>query len=368
MCSVHHILMYTHAFIYSDMKRANLLVYIFVAGVILSCTPRASKTVVETFEISLSPVCEDDILLGMPNKLALSGDIMAISDTKMDSLVHFVNVRDGKYIGKGCAYGQGPNEMSMITSLSPMGEHGYTVYEPNRRTLYRMYPDGANGRIETLFHNGRDSVHFHREVHPLTDGNYVATGFYRSSQFCLLDSLGNVCRTFGEYSFRDEQEREVPEIVKSQVYQAAMTVAPSATHLLAYCLLGDILSFYKVEKGVPVLQETRCLSFPEYKYDGENYLGASQENKLAYLDATSTDDYIFLLYSGRSIREEGMKAFAGNTVCVYNWNAEKVAELKSDMDLKCLSLSPDGAVVYAIAIDGNPVLMKFSLPEKFQKR
>ena len=127
------------------MKRAKLLVYIFVAGGLLSCTPRASKTGVERFEISLSLVCEDDILLGMPNKLVLSGDIMAISDTKMDSLVHFVNVKDGKYIGKGCAYGQGPNEMSMITSLSPTGGHGYTVYEPNRRTLYRMYPDGAGG-------------------------------------------------------------------------------------------------------------------------------------------------------------------------------------------------------------------------------
>ena len=103
-------------------------------------------------------------------------------------------------------------------------------------------------------------------------------------------------------------------------------------------------------------------TFPEYKYQGDNYFGVSRECPLTYLDATSTDDYIYLLYSGKTTQDVGLTAFYGNRIFVLNWEGKKVAELQCEQDLAALCLSPDGKTMYVIAYNPEPELMYFRVP------
>ena len=193
---------------------------------------------------------------------------------------------------------------------------------------------------------------------------HLATGLYGEHQFCLLDSLGNIVNKFGEYPYRDEEERGLSGIIKSQVYQGDVTIAPSGKRFLSCILCGDLVSIYEYNEATGYFQPKKNMytTFPEYKYQGDNYFGVSRECPFTYLDAASTDDYIYLLYSGKTTQDVGLTAFYGNRIFVLNWEGEKVAELQCEQDLAALCLSPDGKTMYVIAYNPEPEVMYFRLP------
>lgn len=346
-----------------QIKRRNGIMFVLVAlCALLSCKPDQKKIDVVISDVSCQSVFCSDSVLGAPNALALSGSILAIVDTQSDSLIHFVDVGKQKYLRKGGALGQGPSEFTMITSLNSSSNNSFCLYDPNKRTFFNMacLTDGTS--FTPLFKI--DSL-MHYEVRPLAGHSYLATGIYEDSRYCLIDSQGRIEKVFGEWPFRDEKEKNVSGRIKSQAYMGGMTVNPSGTKFLSYVATADILSFYHLEKGGVHLVKESCLTYPDYAYNDNSGLfrGTSREAPLTYLAATSTEEYVYLLFSGKNTDKYGLGAFSGNTIYVYDWNGNKVAELKSDKDLQCLCVSQDGKVIYTIANDPEPVLVRILLPE-----
>lgn len=52
----------------------------------------------------------------------------------------------------------------------------------------------------------------------MANGKYIAPGIYDNYRFCLLEPDGQVQSTFGEWPYRDEEEKKVSGIVRSQAY------------------------------------------------------------------------------------------------------------------------------------------------------
>lgn len=334
-----------------------------ISFALLSCKPSQKNTDVVISNVSCQSVFYSDSVLGAPNALALSGSILAIVDTQSDSLIHFVDVENQKYLRKSGTLGQGPSEFTMITSLNSGPNNSFCLYDPNKRTFYNMACLTDSTSFTPLFKI--DSL-MHYEVRSLAGHSYLATGIYEDSRYCLIDSQGRIEKVFGEWPFRDEKEKNVSGRIKSQAYMGGMTVNPSGTKFLSYVATADILSFYHLEKGGGhLLVKESCLTYPDYAYndDSGSFRGTSREAPLTYLAAASTDEYVYLLFSGKNTSKYDLGAFSGNTIYVYDWNGNKVAELKSDKDLQCLCVSQDGKVIYTIANNPEPTLVQILLPE-----
>ena len=123
-----------------------------------------------------------------------------------------------------------------------------------------------------------------------------------------------------------------------------------------------MISIYEAATDSFRLVKNIYKSFPEVRTQGEQFLGFTRETVLTYQDAVSTDEYVFLLYSGRTVREYVLSAYNGNRIFVLNWEGEKVAELQCEQDLAALCLSPDGKTMYVIAYNPEPEVMYFKLP------
>lgn len=346
-----------------QMKRKNrIMLGLAVSFVLLSCKPSQSKMDVVISDVFCQPVFFGDFILGAPNALALSGSILAIVDTQSDSLIHFVDVEKQKYIRKSGTLGQGPKEFTMITSLNSSLNSSFCLYDPNKRTFYDMTCMSDSTSFSSLFRI--DSL-MHYEVRPLAGHSYLAVGIYETNRFCLVDSQGQIKKVFGEWPYRDEKEKNLLGQIKAQAYMGGMTVNPSGTKFLSYVATADILSFYHLKEGEAHLVKESCLTYPDYAYNdnSSSFRGTSREAPLTYLVAASTEKYVYLLYSGKNTIKYGLDAFSGNTIYVYDWNGNKVAELKSDKDLQCLCVSPDGKVIYTIANAPEPTLVRILLPE-----
>ena len=79
------------------------------------------------------------------------------------------------------------------------------------------------------------------------------------------------------------------------------------------------------------------------------------------IDACATDDYVYTLYAGRSLKEHGMKCFQGNLIRVYDWKGTLVKKLQLDVDVEQIVVSKDDRKIYAIADLPDPVLVVFEL-------
>ena len=101
----------------------------------------------------------------------------------------------------------------------------------------------------------------------------------------------------------------------------------------------------------------------DYKYDKENqrYLGVSRHNPDAYLWGCGTDEYIYLLYSGKNYADDGEKTFVSSQIEVYNWEGEKVKTLMLDIPIQGMVVSEDDSTMYAIALNPEPQIVAFDL-------
>lgn len=347
-----------------QIKRKNSLLWglIISSTLLLSCQSGKKNTAIVKADVSCQPLLSNELMLGAPNAVALSGSVLAITDTQSDSLIHFVDIEKQKAIQKAGSLGQGPNEFTMITSLNPGKNHSFHLYDPNKRTLYQMDSTTDGTSFTPLFHI--DSL-MHYEVRPLADHSNVATGIYEKNRFRLVDAQGQIKKSFGEWPYRDEKEKNLSGRVKAQAYMGGLTVSPSGTKFLSYVATADILSFYQLEKGEIQLVKENCLTYPDYAYNdpSSSFRGTSPKAPLTYLAAASTEKHVYVLYSGKSTDKYDLGAFNGKMIYVYNWDGEKVAELKSDQDLSCLCVSPNGKAIYTIANMPEPTLVKIDLPE-----
>ena len=341
----------------------KLLPFVFCLMLLASCQP-ANKEV-KTYPITLEKLPGGDFLMSGVSQLVLFDSVLAVRETRRDSVVHLYDLRENRYIGMQCPIGQGPDEFTPVLFLSADRRGGCTAYDPNLSMLYRLKRE-AKGTIglQRIWETDKTKGLLHSNIYPLGNGTYLATGIYDNHCFCLLDSTGNTIRAFGEYPYRDKEERQLSGIIKSQIYQGNITIAPSGKKFLASKDCGDLISIYAIETDSFRLLKNVYATFPEYKYQEEHYLGMSRETPLTYLDAVSTDDLVFLLYSGRSVQEAALSAFYGNRIFVLNWEGEKVTELQCEQDLAALCLSPDGKTMYVIAYNPEPEVMYFRLPLK----
>lgn len=336
----------------------SILIILFLS----SCSSGVQKTV-RVEHVVCQQICGDDYMLGGPSGMALSDSILAVVDVKTDSLFHFFNIETGEYIGKCGVRGRGPSEFTVISSLNSCDEGAFSFYDANKKSFY--YTDVITNRdVQFTHHFSVDSI-FPFKVHPLANEKFISTGLYENYRLCLLGRDGQIKTTLGEWPYRDEAERKVSGYIRSQAYMFDIAVSPSKTKFLTSLFSADILAFYQLENDSVHLLKELIVTYPDYEYrnNPNEYSGTSKDAPMWYLSATCSDDYVYVLYSGKTFREHGLRVFEGNVIYVYTWNGDKIAMLKTDKMLREFCLSKDGKSMYAIANDPNPVLVRFSLPQ-----
>ena len=342
------------------MERNLLLGCILL--IFVACTSKNSD-VVKRIPISFHRVCEEDFLMAAPVKMALCDTMMALVDVRMDTLIHIVDVKNGEYKGKTGALGQGPNEFSYISSIASCKD-GWLLVDSNVGALYKLHFNGKPC-LNRIFRYTNSAGYFHNQIIPVTDSLFITTGIYFEGRFCILNGKGDIIHNkLEEYPWHNKEEQRIPGIVKSQLYAGGILLSPDKTKMLAYTNVGDLLSFYHINGDSLCSVEKRYISFPQkYRYQGDHYMGISKEEQYSYINGVATDSYVFLIYSGRSVQEYGLRAFYGTSVFVFNWDGKKVAELTTDVDLVAIEISPTGDALYAIAYAPEPTLMYSVLPD-----
>ena len=325
---------------------------------LFSCSTKKEQEEVIIQSLTHEVLMGDEYLIGRINDMALMNDsIPVVINVRSDNAFQVLDYSRKKVLEVGNV-GQGPDDFLLSFGLSSGMENTFSANDVNRRRFSTVHlnPEDDSWRVE--HHLKFDSL-MHIYVQPIANNRYVATGIYDDCHLMLLDEKGKPLKGFGEWPYQDEQEKKVPGKIRASVYQGKLEVSPSGDKLVFAVASGDMLYFYRIlPNGELELISKHENTYAHYEHTtGAHYGTAPFSN----IDACATDDYVYTLYAGRSLKEHGMKCFQGNLIRVYDWKGTLVKKLQLDVDVEQIVVSKDDRKIYAIADLPDPVLVVFEL-------
>lgn len=319
------------------------------------------KKSVETVNVSHRVISNDQLLLATPMSLIYAADRVFGIDRNSQNPFFYINPNDATDFRTFGAKGQGPDEFLYPTTLQYIG--------PNKIMCFNAYPSSViELDIDEIIKGDKfrktNEINLENIVGYSLATNYnqyVGMGLYDDCMIMLYDSTGRISGRFFEFPNKDEKEQLVSNRVKFMAYQGPFVTNPSKTKVVYAVTSADIIHFYDVSADDIKIIKKHEGSYPDYTpYEEGTSVGATQNatSNLWYISAAATDQFVYLLYSGRSVAQHPMSFWSSEEVHVYDWDGNMVKKYKLDAPCTTLCVSPDDKKLWATANLPDPVIIE----------
>lgn len=341
----------------------NSALFCILSVLLFGCKSSSEKGIT-TVCLTHEEIKLPEMMVGVPGSIQRLGDGLLIMDLKSDSVLHYVDLKEKKYVGKFGAVGQGPDEFIHLRRLHPAQGKAVYGYDMSKLEMKVMTPDSSGIRIEKVRFDSSDRWAF--DVIPYGQNRFVANGCFGNSMFAILDSLGNQVDLAGEYPYKDESEKTISAQNRALAYQGILRVTPKGRLAFATSM-SKMLFLYDIQEDRLIQRKVIIDSYGEYKPDtsgGEGSYSVVHNGNLPYCynDLSVTEDRIYALYSGRTYKEYGLAEFECAYIYVYDWEGNQQALYELDIPLLCFCVDEQARCIYGMANHPDPVLVRFPLP------
>lgn len=270
--------------------------------------------------------------------------------------------------------GEGPNEVRIFTLLQTYSADGETrvkAYNSNKQRI----EDFAWKEVVRTKQLSFDTTRLNRKplrsmkmVYLKSINAYLSEGTFPQKRFSVFSTQGKVLQEFGEYPFEADFKNVSPENL-AMAFQVDFETNNSGTHIAAAAANSACIDFFKVVDGKVVPTRQHHISKPEFEPSkNANELSATvkQSNKMGFISTASDKDYVYVLYSGKSIAEGLDEAMTGNSVYVYDWEGNLRHKLLLDKKVHFITVNPQTRQLLAVINGETTQFVSFELP-KFKK-
>lgn len=325
----------------------------------ISCDKKQhSKT--EIINLRHQPIWNDnEILLGTPRLFVLRDSVMIVGDFKTDSLFHYIN-RDNniKSFGKR---GQGPKEFLFPSSLYAYSQSdSFCLFDANKRLVSSLKFSDTIATFNPLY---KTFPYNHYMVIPVNNSNYVSAGIYQDAYLYLLDNMGNPIYKYDCFPYRNDIEKNLDKTVLSQAYMGTATTNKDGNKLVFVTGFSKIISFFEIDKQKIILKKEVVEGYPDYEFNKETvkYKGISRTSPSGFLSVTSSERYVYALYSGKNYKEHGLDINYGNSIFVYDWNGNLIREIQMDISASQIRIDSKDHFIYALVRNPDPMIVRFEI-------
>lgn len=341
-----------------------------VLNALVSCTQKGESSIAdwdcsfgEAKKLVSKSVLKDELILGRPFLIQYVDSSLVIYDDIGDSLFVLVDLKESGRIYRFGQKGEGDNEFLQVFSFCNMKSDSILgVYDTYKHDLREINLDKIKrGEIDfpVLFKDTLSSI----KLLPTEYGTFLGLGFYENNMFSLIgDSIG--ANYFFEYPYKDEREKKISNRLRGMAYQGTLCSNQALNKCLYAVRHAPIFMLYSIKEDRIIEEYEWIGGYPDYATEeaGE-YRSApiSAANKISFLAAYATNNYVYLLYSGRSVKDAGLNAFKANVIYQLSWEGNPVRKFELDYPLSNFCLSDDDAILYALVDKGELELVQYSL-------
>lgn len=333
-----------------SMKNKSYIVCIITACLFTSCNKKAEERNIEFLEKDTAYLLEN---MYTPRDICCIDSFLVVGDHNNSDAMYFIFKREGNGLNLLSSYGnrgEGPDEFIFPESIKIRGE-SITIFD---RSLVRMkeifFPLSENNKIENI-HNITNKLFVGlNNVIKMNDDLFVGLTYLDIGRLAIVnkDVLYPV-----DIAYPDD-EVPAPARQKSLVYQGTLLKHPSLDKFVYASFYGKILEIYELDRNENSMHRAVCKYelFPEYtSVDGREIIEANftSNNVTGYLCASVSNRYIYLLYSGKTVKDKN-KNFSSR-IDVYNWEGIFVKTLMLDQEVAAFCVNAEDNVMYSVRCD-----------------
>lgn len=322
---------------------------------------RFSTDSIPTYELEGNSFTNSDSL-AQPSRMSVGLKYIFVGDTKATRSILVFDRRTGDFVTSVGNRGKGPREISYLWSMDikPGHDTGW-AFDFSPRTINAFSSDSMTDQRIVLRGEGSP-------MSPVwIKGDTIASvGMYSTGRLALYAPDGSFTRLIGPEPPGDP---DIPVAVRQHAFQASLQTNSEGDRIVAASINTDRLEIFDT-KGL--LQTIRGPKFHEPLYtvhgneEGDSWLSIDNETIQGYVSTAVTDDFIFALYSGRSmgwVRSNGWWSPPGRRVIVFSWKAEPIAVLELEDGALKIGVSHDGKELYALYRRPVPMILRYSVPD-----
>lgn len=320
-----------------------------------------------------SEVIQLDKPLSNVRELLFHNGLLYISEISgTDSIVSVVDPRNGK--GKGFLFkaGDGPNELSFVDNMNIQKDtlvffdpYEYKVYlKPVEKRKPLNWPDDQTEVVQIkdvfadniVYVNGRLFVIY-----------YVAE---KTARFAELDpDTGDLLGFFGELPYHPDISK-IDERIHNMMNTVRTVTKPDGSKFALAYDYQDLIEIYNEDGTLLNAVRGPDLFFPAFnakdrKGGGFRRAPIRGKTRKAYLAARTTEDELWLLYSGKVMypleKDKASESYLGPEIFVYDWNGNYQRSYQLDTPVYNFCLDAEQQVIYAISDVNDTQLLRFPM-------
>lgn len=297
-------------------------------------------------------------IIGSLARMSLIGDHLFIVDSKLDSIIHVVNVKNNTYTRKIIPRGNGPGEMlSAENVVSSIDQKAIWLYDLTQRQWNRfciadIHMNKWNREADKIQFSKIDKHRTYIES-PIwiSDSLFVCLDLYSyENRFLIFDRQINLIDSIKNPKLRFNCE--IQSEILSDIFSSHMDVSPDCNHIVLAGRYLDIIEIYSRDGKLKELMKGPTKDF-DFKYDESKSIQngsliKSPDTKRAFVRIKTTHQKIYLLYSGRTKSDPDHYSY-GRIVYVFDYNGTPLAKYELDTLIADFAIDKSDSTWYAIA-------------------
>jgi hypothetical protein len=266
-----------------------------------------------------------------------------------------------KYLGSVGREGGGPSEFAGILRTSVLNSNILSIHSSAMgQKMYQFNLDSAlknsSYEVPKIFDYDQRNV---QRSGWIGKGYYVQTNLRDTTRLTVIDESGKTINKFLKYPFEQELQSTRKEVY-GMIFQSALVTNYVNQRAALFNFDGpnwDIASFENPYSPTIVSQvHLRPIHYKdesEIEEKSRTYSVAMYaDNKKGFVDVTSTNAFIYALYSGKSWEKYKDESDYGQIVLQLDWDGKLIKRFKLDQPTKVICINRDGSKLYAI-VEGD---------------
>lgn len=192
------------------------------------------------------------------------------------------------------------------------------------------------------------------ETMPLKS-DFITNGVFSGRPFARINHDGTTFSNFG--AFPVDSSEIVDPISFNLIFQSSIITNPKGTRMVSASRFCDWLAFYDMEGEAPALVKEYYSYAPKAtsKQSDVNTTSLVKDPECmnTYTCLSSTDNYMYALYSGRTQQEIDDNIFRPRYILKFNWDGELVDGFRVDDKIYCFSVTNDDSRMLGLVYLGE---------------
>lgn len=303
--------------------------------------------------------------LSVALRMQIIDDLLIIHDYfDVNYLYKAFDLKTQKFLFKFGRKGQGPGESLYPADLQILNSNIIGLYDSDKHLFMTCIKDSViknqSNNVNAIKDCTLDMMYF--KVCKVNN-IFVGTGIF-DSRYAISNSKGQIIDKIGSYPFKSLLSEKNTTGMLTMAYQGKFEINEEKSRV-AFAMSGSPnIDFMKVKKDTMKIVKSQHIRPPEFKgQDDKQGISAAfkKNNRFGYINTASNDKYVYVLYSGKTLKDNGLDAFNSTDVIVFDWDGNPVGYLKLSNKVSCIAVNREGTTLYGFANEAEPKILSFTI-------